>query len=409
MEIALSKHEAEIARNGLSKAIYCKLFDWLVCRINTATSFLTGQDTKNLMDKSRFIGLLDIFGFEILERNSFEQLCINFANEMMQQQFSHRVFVYEQKLYVEEGIDWSTLVFSDNAPCLALITGSMGILPLLDEQSIIATRGSKASDEKFIQKLHQTHMGKHPNYSKPRFGQHEFIVLHYAGPVTYDVNGFLFKNSNSFAKELDELLENSQMELLKEMFNDELENEDMLSTRSKSSTELSARKGTSSKMSGAATVAKTFRSQMANLMEELNATTPSFVRCVKPNQNRAAQEWDAKLILDQLVYLGVMETVRIRRSGYPVRRTFGNLVEEYSVLKTSLEKNASVTNRQVCSNMLSQYLQKDMWQMGHRKVFLRDGQVRFLQAAVRAVKNVKATLLQAQYKRYRMQRWYTIW
>ncbi|RLO02101.1 hypothetical protein DYB28_014772, partial [Aphanomyces astaci] len=148
-EICLSGVDAGKSRNGLAKAIYSALFDWLVDRINVATAEMTGALPMNDVGVSRFIGILDIFGFEILAVNSFEQLCINYTNEMLQQQFNQHVFVYEQDVYVEEGIDWSKLSFQDNIPCLELIEKRpLGILILLDEQALM---GRRASDDNFIQ------------------------------------------------------------------------------------------------------------------------------------------------------------------------------------------------------------------------------------------------------------------
>ncbi|KUF99223.1 hypothetical protein AM588_10011287 [Phytophthora nicotianae] len=212
-EIALTAVESVKSRNGLAKDIFSKIFDWLVSQINKSTSNVGGS--AGVGAGSKFIGILDIFGFESLQVNSFEQLCINYTNEMLQQQFNQHVFVYEQEVYVEEGIDFSRLEFKDNGPCLDLIDKKpLGILPLLDEQGML---GRRASDENFIQKLHQTHLpkGKVPEgstiyYSKPRFATDEFVIHHYAGEVTYNVNGFLEKNDDSLHNDLISLMDSSK-------------------------------------------------------------------------------------------------------------------------------------------------------------------------------------------------------
>lgn len=379
-EIALTVSEAKESRNGLAKAIYAALFDWLVSRINEATALLTSSGCK--ADSEFYIGILDIFGFESLETNSFEQLCINFANEMLQQQFNEHVFVYEQKLYVSEGIDWSVLEFKDNQACLDLIAAKpLGILPLLDEQAMI---GRRASDIQFLFKLNTTHVGKHSHYSRPRFGETEFIIAHYAGPVTYCVSGFIAKNNDSLHKDLTDLMSRSTCEF--------------------TSVLIPPPAKPRSKMTGTMTVGRKFRDQMSNLMATLSTTDPSFIRCVKPNTKRLAGGWDASLILDQLKYLGVMETVRIRRSGFPVRRTFSHFYHTYKLL---LGEQDTESKRDGCEKILAKLNPLD-WQMGHKKVFLRDGQLKKLNADVRQVKITAATRIQtfhrmrSQVKQYQL-------
>ncbi|OQR90458.1 myosin-like protein [Achlya hypogyna] len=391
-EIALSAVDAIKSRNGLAKAIYSALFDWLVDQINKATAQITGAATERVMEGSagRFIGILDIFGFEILQVNSFEQLCINYTNEMLQQQFNEHVFVYEQEVYVEEGIDWSKLSFQDNIPCLELIEKKpLGILILLDEQAMLGQRGS---DDKFIQKLHQTHE-KHPNYIKPRFGNEQFILKHYAGQVTYTVAGFLDKNNDSLHNDLIELMNSSSLELLKALF----------ATPAPAKDEgPKLKRASMTKMTGTMTVGRKFREQMAELMTQLHTTQPSFVRCVKPNNIRFPTGWNAELILNQLIYLGVMETVRIRRSGFPVRRTFDEFVDKYKLLVAVYSvraKKAATTNKEKCEMILSQALQRENWQLGHKKVFMRDSQLRLLDAVVRKVRVDAAITLQKYARR----------
>ncbi|EQC38890.1 hypothetical protein SDRG_03848 [Saprolegnia diclina VS20] len=391
-EIALSAVDAIKSRNGLAKAIYSALFDWLVDRINAATAQITGASTERVMEGSpgRFIGILDIFGFEILQANSFEQLCINYTNEMLQQQFNEHVFVYEQEVYVEEGIDWSKLSFQDNIPCLELIEKKpLGILILLDEQAMLGRRGS---DEKFIQKLHQTHE-KHPNYIKPRFGNEQFILKHYAGQVTYNVAGFLDKNNDSLHNDLIELMNSSQLELLKVLFAAPAPAKDEGPKLKRASM---------TKMTGTMTVGRKFREQMAELMAQLHTTQPSFVRCVKPNNIRFPTGWNAELILNQLIYLGVMETVRIRRSGFPVRRTFDEFVDKYKLLEKVYSvraKKVASTNKEKC--------ERENWQLGHKKVFMRDSQLRVLDAVVRKVRIDAAITLQKYARRQLARKRYT--
>ncbi|CAK4154436.1 unnamed protein product [Aphanomyces euteiches] len=387
-EINLSGVEAIKSRNGLAKAIYSALFDWLVDRINAATAQLTGGGNVN-NGAPCFIGILDIFGFEILAINSFEQLCINYTNEMLQQQFNQHVFVYEQEVYVEEGIDWSKLSFQDNIPCLELIEKKpLGILILLDEQALLGKRGS---DDNFIQKLHQTH-DKHPNFIKPRFGKEEFIIKHYAGQVAYKVAGFLDKNNDSLHNDLLDLMNSSQMAFLRGLF-----------ASSSTPGEQKLKRASMTKMTGTMTVGRKFREQMADLMQQLNTTQPAFVRCVKPNNLRFPQGWNAELILNQLIYLGVMETVRIRRSGFPVRRTFAEFLDKYKLLYKVYSvktKKFPQSDKEKCELILSQAVERDNWQLGHKKVFMRDSQLRLLDAVVRKVRVDAAIIVQKYVRRY---------
>lgn len=410
-EISLSAVEANKSRNGLAKDIFSKIFDWLVSQINNSTKQISqdssGNSVSGMPSVSKFIGILDIFGFESLQFNSFEQLCINYTNEMLQQQFNQHVFVYEQEVYVEEGIDFSRLEFQDNGPCLDLIDKKpLGILPLLDEQAML---GRRASDENFIQKLNQTHLpqGKLPEgaiqyYSKPRFAQDQFTINHYAGEVTYHVTGFLEKNDDSLHNDLISLMDASKCEFLRGLF-------PIAAAASANGGGAGAgnplrkpiRKA-GGKMTGTMTVGRKFRDQMADLMLELKATAPSFVRCVKPNNLRFPQGWNASLILNQLIYLGVMETVRIRRSGFPVRRSFEEFHQKYQILtrkiKVSKEKRATMTDKEYCEVIL-RFIDRENWQMGHKKVFLRDSQLRILDNEARKITQDAAIQIQKHVRR----------
>ncbi|CCI39705.1 unnamed protein product [Albugo candida] len=419
-EISLNAIEAAKSRNGLAKDVFSKLFDWLVVQINKSTQDLASQANASLetngsklqtrtseeehvalSNNQKFIGILDIFGFEILQSNSFEQLCINYANEMLQQQFNQHVFVYEQQVYVDEGIDFSRLEFKDNTPCLELIDKKpIGILPLLDEQALL---GRRASDENFIKKLHQTHLNHSGSYySKPRFANDQFIIEHYAGKVTYSITGFLEKNDDSLHHDLISLVHNSKLEFLRELFPVTLSKNPMIAPQSGHSRNSGNAHGMrrprkcSNKMMGTMTVGRKFRDQMAHLMQELRATAPSYIRCVKPNNLRFPQGWNANLILDQLIYLGVMETVHIRRSGYPVRRLFREFYSTYEILTRTGrfgQQSCLCSDKDLCERILW-HLQRENWQLGHRKVFLRDGQLRLLDQRVRTLKENAATTIQ---------------
>jgi myosin-5 len=399
-EISLSAVESARSTNGLAKDIFSKIFDWLVGQINKSTSQMTGGGNGNGAASAKFIGILDIFGFESLQINSFEQLCINYTNEMLQQQFNQHVFVYEQEVYVEEGIDFSRLEFKDNGPCLDLIDKKpLGILPLLDEQAML---GRRASDENFIKKLHQTHIpqGKVPDgteiyYSKPRFANDQFTIHHYAGQVTYNVTGFLEKNDDSLHSDLVSLMDSSKCEFLRKLYPVGDKKPAGGAAGGNMGRKPLSRAG--NKMTGTMTVGRKFRDQMANLMLELKATAPWFVRCVKPNNLRFPQGWNADLILNQLIYLGVMETVRIRRSGFPVRRLFEEFQQKYQILTRHLPKakRGAMTDKELCEVIL-RLIPRENWQLGHKKVFLRDSQLRNLDNEMRKIMSEAAVKIQSQ-------------
>ncbi|CAM9256746.1 unnamed protein product, partial [Phaeothamnion confervicola] len=229
-EIPLDKAQSRDNLHGLIKHIYGQVFSWLVGRVNESHARMTAAETAvaagggaagagavaaaaAATEPAAFIGILDIFGFEIMMRNSFEQLCINYANEVLQQQFNQHVFVLEQEEYVREGIDWTVIHFTDNQPVIDLLSRKpTGLLILLEEQGLL---GRKADNQRLLQLYHQTHLGQHAHYSKPRFEGPEFIVRHFAGDVTYNASGFLEKNSDALHDNLLDLIDASDNAFLR--------------------------------------------------------------------------------------------------------------------------------------------------------------------------------------------------
>lgn len=203
--------QAIVARDSVAKFIYSLLFDWLVKIVNVKLAPVAG-----INKESRFIGVLDIYGFEHFEKNSFEQFCINYANEKLQQEFTRHVFKLEQEEYVAEQIKWSFIDFNDNGPCIDLIESKLGILDLLDEES----RLPSGSDDNLITKLYNRFAPAgepHNFFGKPRFGQTEFVIKHYALDVTYQIAGFIEKNKDTVSEEQLETLNGSSFEFLKDV------------------------------------------------------------------------------------------------------------------------------------------------------------------------------------------------
>ncbi|KAF0736571.1 hypothetical protein AaE_008999, partial [Aphanomyces astaci] len=196
LHMKLTCDQAQHAKHAFCKFIYGEMFNYLIGRMNSTSA--------EFVKSKSFIGILDIFGFEVMPVNSFEQLCINFANEMLQQQFNKHIFVLEQERYAAEGIAVSVIEFQDNQECLDLIQKPpSGIMPLLDEQIMLKR---KTTDRQLLTIYHQTHLEKHANYAKPRFESDDFVIKHYAGDVMYCINGFIGKNNDNLHEDLMDLL-----------------------------------------------------------------------------------------------------------------------------------------------------------------------------------------------------------
>ncbi len=347
--IPLSTVKAYDAANALAKGLYGNLFDWLVMKINQATANRANQ-------VANVIGVLDIFGFEIFDTNSFEQLCINFANEKLQQHFNASTFKLEEQLYQAEGVQFKHVEFIDNQPVLDLIEKRpIGILFLADEETVVP----KGTDESFLGKLHGNHDGKHPNYKKPLRPPNAFHVLHYAGEVCYTVDGFLEKNKDALNENLLQVIQKSSLKLIQTLF----------------AAAGAAAAGTSARKSS---LGNQFRGQLQALMTTLGATDPHYIRCIKPNQNKLPHSFDAAMILQQLRYAGVFEAVRIRKTGYPFRYTHEEFAKRYRLLaKHVLNKGDYKTQ---CQNILKA-IKGNMseLQIGKTRVLYRAGPHRTLE------------------------------
>nr|XP_026483692.1 unconventional myosin-Va [Vanessa tameamea] len=361
--------KAVFARDALAKRLYGELFAWLVQAVNRALD--TGHA------KRHFIGVLDIYGFETFEINSFEQFCINYANEKLQQQFNSHVFKLEQDEYIKEEISWKMIDFYDNQPCINLIEDRLGVLALLDEEC----RVPQGSDRGFVGKLHDK-CAKYPHFLKPRFGDAAFIIKHFADDVEYQCGGFLEKNRDTVLEEqLECIRSGAGCRLVRVMLADPGEQSATLPPPARrrppaaGSLTQPARRASGQK----ATVGAQFRASLSALMGTLSATTPHYVRCIKPNDTKQAFQFDASRAVHQLRACGVLETIRISSAGFPSRWLYQDFFQRYRLLCRS--KDIDRANiKKTCSIVLERHVRDpDKYQFGATKIFFRAGQVAFLE------------------------------
>ncbi|XP_062263423.1 myosin-9-like isoform X1 [Platichthys flesus] len=360
---AQTQEQAEFAVEALAKATYERMFRWLVMRLNKALD-------KTKRQGASFIGILDIAGFEIFELNSFEQLCINYTNEKLQQLFNHTMFILEQEEYQREGIEWSFIDFGlDLQPCIDLIekpASPPGILALLDEECWFP----KATDKSFVEKVVQE-QGTHPKFFKPKKLKDEadFSVIHYAGKVDYKAGEWLMKNMDPLNDNVASLLNQSTDKFVSELWRDvdRIVGMDKVSGMSEPGA-FKTRKGMFR------TVGQLYKEQLSKLMATLRNTNPNFVRCIIPNHEKKAGKLDPHLVLDQLRCNGVLEGIRICRQGFPNRIVFQEFRQRYEILTPNSIPKGFMDGKQACVLMIkSLELDPNLFRIGQSKVFFRAG------------------------------------
>ncbi|XP_019125072.1 myosin-9 isoform X1 [Larimichthys crocea] len=360
---AQTQEQAEFAVEALAKATYERMFRWLVMRINKALD-------KTKRQGASFIGILDIAGFEIFELNSFEQLCINYTNEKLQQLFNHTMFILEQEEYQREGIEWSFIDFGlDLQPCIDLIekpASPPGILALLDEECWFP----KATDKSFVEKVLQE-QGTHPKFFKPKKLKDEadFCIIHYAGKVDYKADEWLMKNMDPLNDNVASLLNQSTDKFVSELWRDvdRIVGLDKVSM-SEMPGAFKTRKGMFR------TVGQLYKEQLSKLMATLRNTNPNFVRCIIPNHEKKAGKLDPHLVLDQLRCNGVLEGIRICRQGFPNRIVFQEFRQRYEILTPNSIPKGFMDGKQACVLMIkSLELDPNLYRIGQSKVFFRAG------------------------------------
>uniref|UniRef100_A0A671WBJ3 Myosin heavy chain 6 n=1 Tax=Sparus aurata TaxID=8175 RepID=A0A671WBJ3_SPAAU len=353
--------QVNYAIGALSKSVYEKMFLWMVVRINQSL------DTKQ--PRQYFIGVLDIAGFEIFDFNTFEQLCINFTNEKLQQFFNHHMFVLEQEEYKKEGIEWTFIDFGmDLQACIDLIEKPMGIMSILEEECMFP----KASDTTFKAKLYDNHLGKSNNFQKPRVvkGKPEahFALMHYAGTVDYNINNWLVKNKDPLNETVVALYQKSTVKLLCTLFANYAGADSAQESGGKG-------KGTKKKGSSFQTVSALHRENLNKLMTNLRSTHPHFVRCIIPNETKTPGAMENPLVMHQLRCNGVLEGIRICRKGFPNRILYGDFKQRYRILNpNAIPEGQFIDNKKAAEKLLGSLdIDHTQYRLGHTKVFFKAG------------------------------------
>ena len=319
----LSSSQAAQAVQALIKGVYDSIFTILVGRINSCIAGASAtSDTENDSGGS-FIGLLDIFGFETFQKNVFEQFCINYCNESLQQQFNRFVFKLEQQEYIREGIRWDMIDFQDNQDTLDLIEKkNAGILTILDEQCRL---GMRCNDKTFVSAVYSKCMTGNNRFGADRKQQShgKFTIRHYAGVVEYSTDGFMEKNKDEIPMETSELLSQSTCAFVRDIAQ-------VISAKTGNQTES---KSSISRVS----VGKQFSGQLQKLRRRIDETHPHYVRCIKPNEQLQPNHFDANIVVDQLRCGGILEAIRVSRAGFSQRYTFEHFLARFSVLSSVID------------------------------------------------------------------------
>ncbi|XP_029694455.1 myosin-10 isoform X3 [Takifugu rubripes] len=390
---AQTKEQADFAVEALAKATYERLFRWLVHRINRALDRRQRQGAS-------FIGILDIAGFEIFQLNSFEQLCINYTNEKLQQLFNHTMFILEQEEYQREGIEWNFIDFGlDLQPCIDLIEKSAhppGVLALLDEECWFP----RATDRSFVEKL-SAEQGSHPKFfrSKQPRGEVDFSIIHYAGKVDYKADDWLVKNMDPLNDNVASLLHQSSDHFVSELWKEDIQTLprvyffDSYATLQASGSDMDRIVGLDQVSSGDSsgpvtfgagglktkkgmfrTVGQLYKESLTKLMATLRNTNPNFLRCIIPNHEKRAGKLAPHLVLDQLRCNGVLEGIRICRQGFPNRVPFQEFRQRYEILTPNAIPRTFMDGKQASELMIKALeLDHNLFRVGQSKVFFRAG------------------------------------
>eukprot|EP00054_Salpingoeca_dolichothecata_P025400 m.177618 g.177618 ORF g.177618 m.177618 type:complete len:1031 (-) comp25343_c1_seq7:140-3232(-) len=378
--VTLTVEQAYYTRDALSKALYSRLFDYLVNSVNAAMT----KEAEELA-----IGVLDIYGFEIFDNNGFEQFCINFVNEKLQQIFIQLTLKAEQEEYVQEGIKWTPIEFFNNKIVCDLVEEKRppGIMCVLDDVCATLHSQGDGADMKLLTKLSEA-VGDHDHFSSFNAG---FTITHYAGQVTYNVEGFCERNRDVLFPDIIELLKGSTDPFIQALFPEDAHPQDKHGRQKK-----------------APTSGGKIRKQAGELVSRLMMCTPHYIRCIKPNETKKAHDWDKTRCLHQVRYLGLKENIRVRRAGFAFRREFDKFLRRYAILTKETWPRWSGPQEQGVRHLLAAVdMEKDQWQLGKSKVFIKNPESLFLLEELRERKfDTYARKIQTTYRRWKAQQYY---
>uniref|UniRef100_A0A8D0CX05 Osteoclast-stimulating factor 1 n=1 Tax=Sander lucioperca TaxID=283035 RepID=A0A8D0CX05_SANLU len=371
ISVTLNTEQACFSRDALSKALYTRLFDFLVDCINKAMQ----KDQEELN-----IGVLDIYGFEIFQRNGFEQFCINFVNEKLQQIFIELTLKAEQEEYVQEGIKWTPIEYFNNKVVCDLIESKLnppGVMSILDDVCATMHAKGEGADQTLLQKL-QGQIGSHEHFSSWNKG---FIIHHYAGKVSYDVSGFCERNRDVLFTDIIELMQSSEFPFIRALFPENLEAE---------------------KRGRPSTASTKIKKQANSLVQTLMKCTPHYIRCIKPNETKRPRDWEENRVRHQVEYLGLRENIRVRRAGYAYRRVFNKFLHRYAILTKETWPRWKGEERQGVMHLLSSVnMDQDQFQLGKTKVFIKAPESLFLLEEMRERKyNGYARVIQKAWRKH---------
>uniref|UniRef100_A0A8C5I4Y8 Osteoclast-stimulating factor 1 n=1 Tax=Gouania willdenowi TaxID=441366 RepID=A0A8C5I4Y8_GOUWI len=347
IDVTLNVEQACYTRDALSKALHSRVFDFLVESINKAMV----KDHQELN-----IGVLDIYGFEIFQKNGFEQFCINFVNEKLQQIFIELTLKAEQEEYVQEGIKWTPIEYFNNKIVCDLIESKSppGIMCILDDVCATMHAVGEGADQTMLQKL-RMQINTHEHFNSWNQG---FIIHHYAGKVSYDAEGFCERNRDVLFTDLIELMQSSESTFIQARFSENLNAE---------------------KKGRPTTAGSKIKKQANDLVSTLMKCTPHYIRCIKPNETKKPRDWEDSRIKHQVEYLGLKENIRVRRAGYAYRRVFRKFLNRYAILTKETWPTWRGDEKQGVLHLLrSVNMDQDQFQLGRSKIFVKAPESLFL-------------------------------
>ncbi|XP_052457931.1 unconventional myosin-Ie isoform X3 [Carassius gibelio] len=371
IDVTLNVEQACFTRDALSKALHSRVFDYLVESINKAM-------VKDLQELNT--GVLDIYGFEIFQKNGFEQFCINFVNEKLQQIFIELTLKAEQDEYVQEGIRWTPIEYFNNKIVCDLIESKLnppGIMSILDDVCATMHAKSEGADQTMLQKL-RMQINNHEHFNSWNQG---FIIHHYAGKVSYDAEGFCERNRDVLFTDLIELMQSSEIPFIRALFPENLNAE---------------------KKGRPTTAGSKIKKQANDLVSTLMKCTPHYIRCIKPNETKKPRDWEESRVKHQVEYLGLKENIRVRRAGYAYRRFFRKFLNRYAILTRESWPTWRGDERQGVMHLLrSVNMDQDQYQLGHTKIFIKAPESLFLLEETRERKfDGYARAIQTAWRKY---------